>query len=220
MAIGAFLTRQPLKVLIADRLGMKDDERAKAALKFTLLYVMIFVAGLGGTLATAGPGPLMPFVFVLPFAVIQIYCDVSRKSRQLIPELTGAVSISASAAAIALAGGFTWASAIGLWMIFIARLIPSILYVRQRLRLEKGKSYSRSVPAIVHAAALLLVLGLAYYGQGPYLVILAMIVLLWRAVSGLSPNRKPIRAMQIGVREVIYGAITVSTIIIGHYTAF
>ena len=220
MTIGAFLTRQPLKVMIADRFGMRNRERAAAALAFVLLYSVIFAAGLLGTLATAGPRPLLPFVFVLPFAVLQIYSDVFGRRRQLIPELTGAVSISASVAAIALAAGLPWINAVALWMIFVSRLIPSIFYVRNRLLLEKGKEFSRVTPTLAHVAALLLIAVLAYNGLSPFLTVFAMLLLLYRAASGLSPNRRKMRAMQIGVWEVIYGTLTVLSVVVGHYTGF
>ncbi len=199
---------------------MRIWERAMAASGLVLLYSGILVVGLTGTLLSGGSDPLLPIVFILPFVMFQIYYDVARRSRQLIPELTGAVSISASVAVIALASGLLWINAVALWMIFVARLIPSILYVRQRLLLEKGKEFSRVTPSLAHIAALLLVAVLAYNGLIPYLTIFAMLALLYRAASGLSPNRRKLRAMQIGVWEVIYGALTVLSVVVGHYVGF
>ena len=218
MTIGAFLVRQPLKVLILDRLGMKLAERARAALAFLAAYGTVFVAGLIGTVASVGWRPLLPFAFVLPFAVYQIYCDASRQSRQLVAELIGAISISASIAAIALSDGRSWAVAVSLWLIFVLRLVPSILYVRNRLLLEKGKDYSRIVPTVAHLAALTIVTALSYFRLAPVLTVLAMLVLLWRAAAGLAPGRRKLRAMQIGVLEIVYGIVTVLSVIIGYHT--
>jgi hypothetical protein len=217
MTIGAFLVRQPLKVLIIDRLGMKLRERAEAALAFLAIYGAVFTAGLIGTIATVGWRPLLPFVFVLPFAAYQIYCDATRQGRQLVAEVIGAVSISASIAAIALSDGRPWAAAISLWLIFVLRLVPSILYVRNRLLLEKGKEYSRAVPMVAHVAALTTAAVLSYSGLSPVLTVFAMLVLLWRAVGGLAPGRRKLRAMQIGVLEIVYGAVTVLSVVIGHF---
>lgn len=130
MTIGAFLCRQPFKVLIADRMGMKDAERAKAALAFLAGYASIFAIGIVGTLTVSGWRPLMPFALVLPLIAYQIFNDVSRRGRHLAPELCGAVSLSASIAAIAVAGGQPWAIAVALWTVFVLRSVPSILYVR------------------------------------------------------------------------------------------
>jgi hypothetical protein len=42
-------------------------------------------------------------------------------------------------------------------------------------------------------------------------------VLLGRAVIGLSPYRSKIKAMRIGVWEVIYGTLTALSVVIGYY---
>ncbi len=220
MTIGAFLVRQPLKVLIIDRLGLKVRERARAALAFLAIYGAVSTAGLIGAVASIGWQPLLPFVIVLPFAVYQIYCDASRQGRQLVAEVIGAVSISASIAAIALSDGRSWPVAVALWLIFVLRLVPSILYVRNRLLLEKGKQYSRIVPTVAHVAALTIVTVLSYLSLIPSLTVFAMIILLWRAVAGLAPGRRKLRAMQIGVLEIVYGAVTVLSVVIGYFADF
>ncbi len=217
MTIGAFLARQPLKVLIIDRLGQKNSARARAAVNFLILFSAISAAGFASTLYLTGIRPLMPFILVLPFAAVQIYFDGSRKSRGLLPELLGGVSISASSAAIMLAGGASVFAAAAIWILMIARLIPSIIYIRNRLRLEKGKRHSFSQPVAFHSAAFIAVVVLAYYGGVPWLAVAAMAILLFRTVNGLSASRKKLKAMQIGVLEVVYGAVTVFAIVLGHY---
>jgi len=220
LTVGAFLTRQPLKVLIADRFGMRNRARAGLAFRFLVGYGAIFALGIAGTLFTVGVQPLLPFVLVLPFAVFQIYIDASGQSRKLIPELTGAIVMSASIASIGLSANMSCANAVALWAIFASRSIASILYVRERLRLEKGKRYSRSIPTFAHIAALFLTAALAYCGLSPFLTILAMSVLAYRAIAGLSPGRNKMKAMQIGVWEIIYGTIVVLSVVIGHYAGF
>lgn len=220
LTVGAFLCRQPLKILIADRIGMRVRERAKAAIVFLLAYAAIFMIGLLGTLVSIGWEPLLPFAFVVPLVAYQIFNDVSRRGRQLLPEVSGAVSISASAAAIALAGGLTWPLAASLWFIFVARSIPSILYVRNRLLLEKGKPYSRTAPTVAHLAAVAVVGILTYLELSSYLASGVMLVLLWRSVAGLSPDRKKLKAMQIGVWEIVYGTLTVLLVALGFRLGF
>ena len=208
MTIGAFLLRQPLRMLIVDRMGRRDGFVAATSLCFALFYAGLFTVGLAGTLRTAGTLPLIPFFIVLPLVAVQIYFDIFRRSRALVPEIAGAISISSSIAAIALADGFQWLFAAALWFVMIARLVPSILYVRERLRLEKGKAYSLSVPVAAHIAALLLVAILAFFGLVPVITSAAMMILLFRAITGLSTTRRKMRAMQIGIWEVVYGIMT------------
>jgi hypothetical protein len=217
LVVGAFLTRQPLKVLLNGRQQQRALPQTPVAQKFVLIYGAIFTLGLLGSLYFVPTNAFSPFLFILPLAAYQIYCDASRKSRQLLPELTGAVAVSSSVAAIALADGWTFPASLALWAIFVARLIPSILYVRNRLLLEKGKPHSMVVPALSHVAALALVGALAFYGLSPWLTAFMFAVLLGRGVIGLSKYRTRIKAMRIGVWEVVYGTLTALSVVVGHY---
>ena len=217
LVVGAFLTRQPLKVLLNARQANRALPQTPVALKFVALYGAIFTIGLAGSLAFVPANAFAPFLLVMPLAAYQIYCDAARRSRQLLPELTGAVAVSSSVAVIAIAAGWTFPAAFALWAIFVARLIPSILYVRNRLLLEKGKSFSASVPAGAHIAALALVGALAFYGLSPWLRVLMFAVLLGRGAVGLSKYRSKIKAMRIGVWEVAYGTLTALSVVIGYY---
>jgi hypothetical protein len=215
--VGAFLTRQPLKVLIVDLAAGRRAEQTSVAFRFVLLFGAVFLIGAAGAAALTESAAFVPLAIVAPLGVYQIFADATRRSRGLMPELTGAVAISSSAAVIALAGGWTFAAACGLWAVFIARLVPSILYVRNRLRLEKGKSYSAAPVWIANLAAILAVALLAARGLAPFVTVGMLAVLAVRAGWGLSPYRRRVKAMKIGVWEVIYGALTALSVIIGYY---
>jgi hypothetical protein len=217
MTIGGFLARQPLKVLIIDRAGQRIAERARIATRLIVMFCSVALLCFALAVYTAGLVPFAPFLFVLPLACVQIYFDGSRKSRGLLPEIFGAITISASSAAILLAAGLGWLSALSLWAVMVSRLIPSIIYVRNRLKLEKGKSYSLTAVLLTNAAAIIVAALLAYNGVASALVLIIMILLLIRAMAGLSPNRRRLKAMKIGILEVVYGTLTVAAIIAGFY---
>lgn len=219
MTIGGFLARQPLKVLIIDRTGQRNAERARVAAAFIAVYVSIALFGFSWAIYLGGLLPFVPFLSVLPLACIQIYFDGSRKSRGLLPEIFGAITISSSSAAILLAAGSGWPPALSLWAVMISRLIPSIIYVRNRLKLEKGKSFSFLAVVLTNSAAVIITAVLAYNGVASALVPVMMVLLLARAIAGLSPNRRKLKAMKIGILEVVYGTLTVAAIIAGHYAA-
>lgn len=217
LIIGAFLTRQPLKVLLSDWFAKRNLPQTAAALNFTLLFGSVFLIGLAGSLYFSKIDSFYPFLFVLPLGFYQIYCDVSKQSRQLLPELTGAIAISSSVAVIAIAGNWNWANSLALWAVFIARLIPSILYVRNRLRLEKGKEFSIVPVAVSHFIAFGVVGILAANELITKLPLIMFFVLLCRSIWGLSPFRKKVKAMKIGVWEVIYGTLTALSVVLGYY---
>ena len=190
--------------------------QANAASKFLFYYSAAFAIGAAGTLAFAPMISLLPLIVAAPLAAVPIYFDAMGKSRSLAPELAGAVAITSSAAVIALAGGWPLAAAISLWAILVCRWIPSILYVRNRLLLEKGKPFSAVVPVTASAAGVIFTVILAYYSLCPHLLVLIMAILFARAAIGLSRYSKRRKAMQIGVLEVVFGAVTVAAIILGY----
>lgn len=218
MVIGAFMMRRPLQIFLVDRLAGRSLPQTRIALQFVLFFFVLFAAGLVFSVLTSPLVAFVPFAVVAPFALYQIYCDAARKNRELAAELTGAFVMSSSAAAIALAGGMTWPQAAAIWVFFIARFVPSILYVRSRLRLEKGKPFSFAVPTASHLAAFAAVAMLWNAALLPLLAAAVYAVLLARSVIGLSRFRRPAKAMKIGVWEVIYGLAAVLSLIIGYHT--
>jgi hypothetical protein len=99
--------------------------------------------------------------------------------------------------------------ALALWVILNARNLPSILYVRARLRLEKDKSFSLAAVLLAHIVGVAAVLGLAQAGLAPGLAVVAMLLLLLRALYGLSPYRQRVSTRTIGFLEMGYGLLTV-----------
>lgn len=211
--IGAFMARRPLQVLINVWRHGDPNMVAPVAANFLTAFSILMAGGIIGALVTSGPQSLMPIAAVLPLAVFQLWYETARPGRQLLAELAGGIVMAATAASIALAGGMAWAAAAGLWFIFAARFLPSVLYVRNRLALEKGKPMSYAVPIGAHGLALGAAAMLAGLGIIPLLPVGMFLLLFVRASVGLSPARRRIKAMKIGVWEVIYGAMLVAVVI-------
>lgn len=215
--IAAFLLRQPSKILVSDLIAGRDLPQTRAAGKFAAAFGSLALIGAAGALALTNPWHLLPLLLLVPVGIFQLYNDVSRNSRGLVPELVGSASISASAPAIALAGGWGAPEALALWALFISRSVPSVVYVRQRLRLEKGKPFNRTSPGALHLIAVVAVASLASFGLVPMLPVAVFVFLLARNVTGLSESRRKMKAMQIGIRETVYGGVLVLSVILGHY---
>ena len=105
------------------------------------------------------------------------------------------VALGASAAAIALAGGVSAGPAFGAWVLLALRGVTAVLYVRARLRLDRGVPAGTRGALASHAAAIAVSAGLAGAGFGPWLGVLAFGILLLRAPhprsarGRLSPER-------------------------------
>lgn len=212
----AFLARHPLKLTLSDRRRGKRLARTPLAERFALIYTAASIVGFGLAVALSSAGILLPLLAAAPLFALQAYFDATNQARAATAELIGVVALAASAASITLAGGWSLTPALALWGLLIARGLPSILYVRARLRLERGHAHDRRLPILAHIAALIAVIGMAAGGLIPAWSISALLVLLARALFGLSPYRRGHTAKQIGIQEVIFGVVAVILIALSY----
>jgi hypothetical protein len=214
MATAAFFARQPLKTAYIAR---NNHAIWGVSIKLAIVFgVAAFISAVGAGM-NAGAWVFYPFAVAAPLAIQQIFLDLSTRGRSPIAEITGAAAISSTVAAIALAGGLGWPAATALWAVFVCRFIPSILYVRERLRLEKGKPFELVGAIGSHLISIAVVAGMAVFGFASWLTVAVLGFLAARCVYGLSGYRVKMKAMQIGVWEVIYGVLTVISIVFGYY---
>lgn len=214
--LGAFLLRQPLKIVYQDRAHGRRYARTALAERFAALYAALALAGLGGGLWLAGARVLLPVPLAAPLAILLLGSYTRNRGRELVPELAGASALAGTATAVALAGGLAAGPALALWAILLGRNVPSILYVRARLRLDKGKPVAWQPPIASHVLALALVTTLVVAGLAPTLATVALTVLLARAAYGLSPYRPRVRVAMLGVQELGFGALTALLVVVGY----
>ncbi|HML22953.1 MAG TPA: YwiC-like family protein [Aggregatilinea sp.] len=214
--LGVFLARHPLKIAVTDWRRGKRYARTVAAERVALGYLGAAGAGLIAALLLAGPAILVPVVLAVPLGIVQLGGTLAGRGRDLVPELAGAVALAAAAASIARAGGESLGLALGLWAVLAARDVPSILYVRERLHLDKGKAYRPALVLVVHVLAVVALVALAAADRGPWLAAPAAAILALRAAWGLSAYRKPVPVKTIGFLEVFYGLLVVVSAGLGY----
>jgi hypothetical protein len=219
-ALAGFLARHPLKIVLMDRRrGVRYPRTALAERAFAAF------AGAAALLVAAAcwlsPTPFwLPLVAAGPIGIAAVAFDALGRSRDALPEMAGAVALGASATAIALAGGATARVAWGAWALLALRTVTSVLYVRARLRLDRGRQAGPRAVHLGHAAALAAAIGLAAAGVAPWLAPALFLVLLARSGWGLSPSRSAIRPQALGVQEVGYGVLTVVALAVGYRAGF
>jgi hypothetical protein len=211
----AFLVRHPAKLFWRNRHRLDLSPRFRLARRFAVLYAGIALAAFALAAGMAGRKVLAPFVFLSPLLAAFAVFDVSNRARQLLPELVAPLGLAASAPAIALAGGWGWIEAWTLWLLLGARAVPSILYVRARLRLERGETIDRRASLAAHGGAFALGIGLARLDLAPWLGAAALGILLVRSVRGLSAHRRPAKARQVGFSELAWGLAYVLLLALG-----
>lgn len=208
-AFGAFLLRWPAKVAQMSR-RQNRHTRMVIALRFASLYALITLAGFGLGLWQAGWSPLVPLLPALPFGLIFFFYDTHNQSRSWQAEFAGPVTFSAMAASIALAGGVTLPLAMALWAVLVARAVPSVLYVRARLRLDQHKSHQPLTVFVSHGVAVLSIAALSWMSLLPWLSVGVMVLLFGRALVGLSRYRRSVPVKVIGFTELGWGLLNVA----------
>jgi hypothetical protein len=212
----AFLSNQPLKIILADRQRGRHYARTQLAQRIALIYFILAAALFLVTFWQVGLWLLLPVGLAVPLLIIFVVYD-NRPGRSWQAELAAPAAFSAVAAGIAIAAGWSIFPALALWLIMIARSLPAVLYVRARLRLAKGKQIN-AIPAIAtHMLALVLIIVLTAWRLVPASAVLAFLILLLRAAVGLSRYRRDIQPMTLGWIETATGLFTVLLIAIGYW---
>lgn len=205
-AFAAFLLRQPLKLYLKDLRAGRVVPRTLAARRFALIYGSIMlIAGLITLLTMPIPMILLPLILALPLLAVQLWQDVRGKGRGLLAELIGAMAPGAIASSIVLIQGWDLFPALGLWLALAIKGVTAVLYVRARLRLERGKETAIGVAVAAHLIGLLILVTLSAINLLPWTAPFAMAILLVRAALGLSYLRKLRPAKIIGMQEMAYG---------------
>lgn len=213
---GGLLMQHPLSLALADARRGRRYPRTLPAWGLAALYALVAGLGLGAALALrAGPGAFLALALALPLAGLQLAFDAKNQGRHAWPELAGAVALGSLAAAIVLAGGGTWVLALSLWGVIALRNVPSILYVRTRLRVGRGQPARPAVPVSLQALALLPVAALVAWGPLPASSVVAFAILAVRAALGLRPGAPKVRPARTGALEMVYGLLTVAIVTIG-----
>lgn len=205
-AFSIFLVQQPLKIALKDRLRGRTYPRTKLAARFAALFGALAVVSGGLALLSARQNFLAPLLIAVPLALLQVGYAARSQGRALIPEISGAWALGASAALIGLAGGLPAGTAFLLWAIMAARALISIMYVRVRLRRARRESARIAGALILHVAALLGFDLLWLMGVVGVALPIAFGVLLARAAKGLiAPVDVPTKV--IGFMEMGYGVL-------------
>jgi len=218
--VGAFLMRRPLKVLTRTRAPIAESRKRQIAAMAVAGYGAIAMLAFIATVLLGGWLPVLPLVAMSPFVAVFLLYDTRNQSRQLVPELVGPPGLAAVAVSMAIAAGWTWPAAATLWVLLMARTIPSVTYIRARLRLEKGKPFVPTGVVVVHGVFTLAVVVLWWKQFAPLLAVIALVALFVRAMIGLSPLRRFHRAKQIGILEVVLGALYIAAVAVGYHTGF
>ena len=203
-AVLAFLARHPRKIALGDRRLGRRTARTHAAVAFAAGYAVAAAVALVPAAAGAA-GWWVPLALAAPLGLVQLAHDVRNRGRHVLPELLGGMALASVAAAEVRAAGWTLAVALAAWGVMAVKAAAAILYVRARLRCDRGLEFGRAAVIATHALGLVGAALLAAQGRVPWLAAAAFAVLLARALHGLSRFHRRVRPQVVGFVELAYG---------------
>jgi hypothetical protein len=216
-SLAALFSQHPLSLFLTDKRRGRTFPRTLLARQLAALYGLGVALGLTLTFLTARSSWfLLPLALAAPFALLQLEHKTRNKGRSLFAELAGAAAMSALAPSLLLLGGSSLLSASAVWLLLLARSLPSVLYVRSRLRLERAEKADQVTPLISSVLACGIAALLVYLKLLPVLVLPVMVVLFIRAAFGLSVMRGKLKASTVGMLELAYGLMVVLAVSLGN----
>jgi hypothetical protein len=203
-ALLVIFVRHPLKLALSDWTRGKRYPRTRHAVVIAAVYAL--ATSLTALLAhsSAERAFWLPLLLAAPLALVQLERDARNKGRDLSAELCGALAFDALAGSIALAGGASLETALGLWAALALRTAPSILYVRAKLRLVRNESVNLSSVAVAHMVALVIAIILCTARVTPWTLVIGGVALTARAFWALRRSGLK-KASLVGALEIVVG---------------
>jgi hypothetical protein len=201
--------------MLLDRRKGTRYPRTALAERFVLGYLAVAAGGLLAALHWS-TSPFWPaLAAAAPLGLVALAFDALGRSREAVAETAGAMVLAGAASAIALAGGFPASLAWAAGGLLALRAIPSVLYVRARLRLDRGLGAGPGLAWLAHVVALVAAVVLWRRGFAPWIAVAVFATLLARALWGLSRLRRPVRPQVVGFQELGFGLLTLVLLAIG-----
>lgn len=217
--VTGFLIRQPLKLWLVDRRRKLHTARTERAQRLSIALAAVAAMCFAAALWLAGPDFLTPLLLAVPFGVVFLYYDLTKPGRTLQAELAAPPAMAVVAPAMAVMDGWALAPALVMWVALTARSVPSIIYVRARVRLDRGREPDLAGPIALHVAGLAVIALFVWRGLLAPVVLLPYLLLLVRAVWFLSPSRPRMALKFIGFMELGLGIFMVIVLAISFWTA-
>jgi hypothetical protein len=217
-ATAVFLARRPIKLVTTDLVRRRWLKRSSTALAAAGLYGLIAIAGAAGAVVTR-EGPFWwPLIVAMPLALVSLRADAHSQNRGLVPQLSGAVAMGSTVAAITMGAGWGWVPSFGLWGVLATRDVAAIVLARGMVRRFKSKAVPHGPILWVQMAAILATIGLALADASPWLSVVAMGLL--AVTSIISLRRPPVPARMVGWTQMGVGMIVVLLTALGVHVGF
>lgn len=204
----AFLARTPLKMVLVDLSRRRRLERTGLAARIAAVELGAILVLVAAAVLTASDGGWWwPALVAAPLVGVELWFDMRSRGRRLVPELSGAVGISALTAMIVLAAGGSGAVAVGAWLVLSGRALTSIPFVRAQVFRLHGRPRTGPPQPVWDLVAVACVAAAVVVDRS--LVAGAVAVLVVVAVQEITALSPPPRATVQGIRQTVMGVCVV-----------
>ena len=212
-SLGALFMQHPLSLFLTDKRRKRSYARTSITFQLAMAYSLVVFLGFSLAIFQASSLQfLIPLLMAAPLALFQLESKTRHQGRSLWAELAGALAMTALLPSILLLGNVSPAQAAAFGLLLSTRSLPSILYVRARLRLERGEKVNKVLPVIASIMACVVAALLVYTKFAPVAILPVMVILFIRCAMGLSFMRRSMQAKTIGMLELFFGLLLIAAI--------
>lgn len=215
-ALLTFLARTPTKLVGVDLLRHRWLPRSRLAAVVAAVEVTLVALLAAWVTWSAGWHWWWPVLIAGPLVAVELWFDVRSRGRRLLPELSGAIGVAATVAAIVAADDGSTRLATACWLILAARSVGSIPFVRTQLaRSRHGQADLRGSDLAQLAA--IVIAGVAAVVDR-HLFVGALGVVILAGLQAWWSRRVPPPAKVIGLTQMTLGLVLVAAAAAGAAT--
>jgi len=133
-ALFAFFAHQPIRIWFS-----RDRHKHGWAVFFLTLYAPFILFFTYLFYSYANPDALWLFGSAVGIMFLYLILDLLRLGRRLFVEIMAPASIGLIAAAIVRVNGWSLEASLALWIVILARAVPTAFYIHSRLKILKGQ---------------------------------------------------------------------------------
>jgi len=208
-----FLAYQPSSIIIKN----KPKYLLPWAYIFLIVY-LIFALGLLIFLISnyTNRSFLYPFVIAILLMIVFKAFEAINLNRNIVVELIPQVSVALISSSIILINNWETEFVIAFVIVILSRSFQTVFYINNKLKLFKEHTPNKIIVNSVGLSFFIILLFSAVYNFTPWLSLLSLLLLILRAIVGLSPYNKNEKVKIVGIKEFIYGFLFIMINSIGY----
>ena len=214
-AFFTFLAHQPIRIIL--KKGISKELKRKAVW-FLGVYFFLSAVFIVRVIKVQELTVLIPLAFVIVLMMYFLYLETIGLSRNIYAELIGPVSMNLIAFSIVLSDGWSYPNAFAFLVVLLNRSVPTTFYIHEKLNSLKKQKVNILRTHLISVTGFITVIVLSVTGLVPYLSILAVLILVIRAIFGFTEYAKNLSVKQIGMLEFLYGTVFVIINAVGYLT--